>query len=57
VSAQLRLFEEMLDGLERAAAPGGLLVVIEDLHWADPSARRRRWRRGGTAADGVCAIP
>jgi DNA-binding CsgD family transcriptional regulator/tetratricopeptide (TPR) repeat protein len=39
VSAQLRLFEEMLDGLERAAAPGGLLVVIEDLHWADPSSR------------------
>src|SRR5918995_3361106 len=39
VSAQLRLFEEMLDGLERSAAPGGLLVVIEDLHWADPSSR------------------
>src|SRR5918994_925912 len=39
VSAQMRLFEEMLDGLERAAAPGGLLVVIEDLHWADSSSR------------------
>jgi DNA-binding CsgD family transcriptional regulator len=38
-SAQLRLFEEVLDGLARAAAPGGLLVVIEDLHWADPSSR------------------
>jgi DNA-binding CsgD family transcriptional regulator/tetratricopeptide (TPR) repeat protein len=39
VSAQLRLFEEVLDGLERAAVPTGLLVVIEDLHWADPSSR------------------
>jgi len=39
VSAQLRLFEEALDGLERAAVPTGLLVVIEDLHWADPSSR------------------
>ena len=39
VSAPLRLFEEVLDGLERAAVPAGLLVVIEDLHWADPSSR------------------
>ena len=38
-SAPLRLFEEVLDGLERAAVPAGLLVVIEDLHWADPSSR------------------
>jgi DNA-binding NarL/FixJ family response regulator len=36
-SAQLGLFEEVLDTLERAAVPSGLLVVIEDLHWADPS--------------------
>ncbi len=36
-SAQLALFEEVLDTLERAAVPSGLLVVIEDLHWADPS--------------------
>jgi DNA-binding CsgD family transcriptional regulator/tetratricopeptide (TPR) repeat protein len=33
------LFEEVLDTLERAAVPAGLLVVIEDLHWADPSSR------------------
>jgi len=39
VSAQLRLFEAVLDGLEGAAVPAGLLVVIEDLHWADPSSR------------------
>jgi DNA-binding CsgD family transcriptional regulator len=39
VSAQLRLFEEVLDSLEGAAVPAGLLVVIEDLHWADPSSR------------------
>ena len=37
VRAQLGLFEEVLDTLERAAVPSGLLVVIEDLHWADPS--------------------
>ena len=36
-SAQLGLFEEVLDTLERAAVPSGLLVVIDDLHWADPS--------------------
>jgi DNA-binding CsgD family transcriptional regulator/tetratricopeptide (TPR) repeat protein len=36
---QLRLFEEVLDILARAAVPAGLLVVIEDLHWADLSSR------------------
>ena len=39
VSAPLRLFEEVLEGLERAAVPTGLVMVIEDLHWADPSSR------------------
>jgi DNA-binding CsgD family transcriptional regulator/tetratricopeptide (TPR) repeat protein len=39
VPAQLRLFEEVLVEVERAAVPAGLLVVIEDLHWADPSSR------------------
>jgi DNA-binding CsgD family transcriptional regulator len=29
----------VLDRLEGAAVPAGLLVVIEDLHWADPSSR------------------
>jgi DNA-binding CsgD family transcriptional regulator/tetratricopeptide (TPR) repeat protein len=38
-SAQLGLFEEVLDTLECAAVPSGLLVVIEDLHWADVSSR------------------
>ncbi len=38
-SAQLGLFEDVLDTLEYAAVPNGLLVVIEDLHWADPSSR------------------
>jgi DNA-binding CsgD family transcriptional regulator/tetratricopeptide (TPR) repeat protein len=33
------LFEEVLDTVERAAVPAGLLVVIEDLHWADRSSR------------------
>ena len=39
VSLQLRLFHEVLDTVEHAAVPSGLLVVIEDLHWADPSSR------------------
>ena len=39
MSAQLRLFEEVLDTLECVAGRTGLLVVIEDLHWADPSSR------------------
>ena len=38
-SAQLGLFEDVLATLEHAAVPTGLLVVIEDLHWADPSTR------------------
>ena len=38
-SAQLGLFEEVLDTLEDAAVPSGVLVVIEDLHWADQSSR------------------
>jgi DNA-binding NarL/FixJ family response regulator/tetratricopeptide (TPR) repeat protein len=38
-SAQLGLFEEMLDTLERAAVPTGVMVVIEDLQWADASSR------------------
>lgn len=39
MSAQLRLFEEVLDTVGRAAGHSGLLVAIEDLHWADPSSR------------------
>jgi DNA-binding CsgD family transcriptional regulator/tetratricopeptide (TPR) repeat protein len=39
VSDQLRLFEEVLATLEHAAVPAGLVVVIEDLHWADLSSR------------------
>jgi DNA-binding NarL/FixJ family response regulator len=39
-SAQLGLFEDVLDTLEHAAVHTGLLVVIEDLHWADTSSRR-----------------
>jgi DNA-binding CsgD family transcriptional regulator/tetratricopeptide (TPR) repeat protein len=38
-SAQLGLFEDVLAALEHAAVPTGLLVVIEDLHWADLSTR------------------
>jgi hypothetical protein len=38
-SAQLALFEELLNTLEGAATPDGLLLIIEDLHWADVSSR------------------
>ncbi len=38
-SPQLALFEEVLGTLERAAKPAGLLLIIEDLHWADASSR------------------
>ncbi|WP_106585866.1 helix-turn-helix transcriptional regulator [Murinocardiopsis flavida] len=34
-----RLFEEILTLLEAAADKGGLAVILEDLHWADPSTR------------------
>jgi predicted ATPase len=36
---QTRLFEGVVDELERIATPGGALLVIEDLHWAGPSSR------------------
>jgi predicted ATPase len=36
---QTRLFENVVDALERIATPAGALLVIEDLHWADASSR------------------
>jgi DNA-binding CsgD family transcriptional regulator/tetratricopeptide (TPR) repeat protein len=36
---QTRLFEDVVDELERLATPGGALLVVEDVHWADPSSR------------------
>jgi DNA-binding NarL/FixJ family response regulator len=35
--SQLRLFEDVLDALERAAASAPVLLVLEDVHWADAS--------------------
>jgi hypothetical protein len=37
--ARARLFEEFLTLLERLAAAAPLVVVIEDIHWADRSSR------------------
>lgn len=37
--ARLRLFEAILALLRVAAEDGGLLLVLEDLHWADASTR------------------
>src|SRR5437868_12780437 len=35
--AKLRLYEAILSLLREAAEPKGLLLVLEDLHWADAS--------------------
>jgi len=37
--ARTRLFEEMLTLLGRLAEPGPVILLIEDAHWADESAR------------------
>ncbi len=37
--ARARLFEALLELFDRLAADGGLLLTIEDLHWADRSTR------------------
>jgi ATP/maltotriose-dependent transcriptional regulator MalT len=37
--AQARLFEAVLGLLDRLGAGGSVLLVLEDLHWADPSTR------------------
>ena len=39
VQAKLRLFEAILLLLRDAARERGLLLVLEDLHWADPATR------------------
>jgi len=38
-TARLRLFQSLTELVERTAAGHGALVIIEDLHWADPSTR------------------
>jgi DNA-binding CsgD family transcriptional regulator/tetratricopeptide (TPR) repeat protein len=38
-SSQLRLFEALLGLVRRLAAEGPLVVVLEDVHWADTSTR------------------
>jgi DNA-binding CsgD family transcriptional regulator/tetratricopeptide (TPR) repeat protein len=38
-SSQLRLFEALLGLVGRLAADGPLVVVLEDMHWADTSTR------------------
>ncbi|WP_017602077.1 ATP-binding protein, partial [Nocardiopsis lucentensis] len=37
--SRARLFESVLTFLEERAEPGGLTVVVEDLHWSDASTR------------------
>jgi len=38
-TARVRLFQALADVIERAAQPAGAVVLVEDLHWADPSTR------------------
>ncbi|GAA1462367.1 AAA family ATPase [Nocardiopsis exhalans] len=38
-NGRARLFEAVLTFLEESALPGGLSLVIEDLHWSDASTR------------------
>jgi ATP/maltotriose-dependent transcriptional regulator MalT len=38
-TAQARLFEAVLELLDRLGAGGTVLLVLEDIHWADPSTR------------------
>ncbi|GAA4430841.1 helix-turn-helix transcriptional regulator [Georgenia halophila] len=38
-SGRADLFDAVHAALEELAAPAGLLVLVEDLHWADPSTR------------------
>jgi ATP/maltotriose-dependent transcriptional regulator MalT len=38
-AGRTQLFEALLELFERLADESGLLLVIEDLHWADPSTR------------------
>jgi DNA-binding CsgD family transcriptional regulator len=37
--ARARLFEQMLIVLERLAEPGPVVLIVEDMHWADRSSR------------------
>ncbi|GAB3748759.1 ATP-binding protein [Nocardiopsis nanhaiensis] len=37
--SRARLFEAVLTFLEERSRPGGLVVVVEDLHWSDASTR------------------
>ena len=38
-SAQVRLFEALLELLDRLSARGPLVLILEDMHWADRSTR------------------
>ncbi|MGH2859695.1 MAG: ATP-binding protein, partial [Solirubrobacteraceae bacterium] len=38
-SEQVRLFEAALELVDRLSAPAGLVLILEDMHWADRSTR------------------
>ena len=42
------MFESVCDFFERAAAIQPMLIVLEDLHWADKSTTRIARKRGAT---------
>ena len=56
--ARARLFEQMLLVLERLAEAGPVVLVIEDMHWADRSSRDLLafLIRNQPSADGVLMV-
>jgi ATP/maltotriose-dependent transcriptional regulator MalT len=56
--ARARLFEQMLNLLEHLAAPGPVVLVMEDMHWADRSTRDLLafLIRNQASADGVLIV-
>jgi predicted ATPase len=56
-SDRFRLFESVTAVVAAAAEPGGLVVVLDDLHWADPLSARLLAHVGrGLAASRVLAV-
>ena len=62
VQGKLRLFEAVLALLRTCARPGGLLLVLENVHWADASSRElleylvRRLRGAGVMLLVTCRL-
>lgn len=51
-TARFALYDAVVTFLQRVAAPRGLVIVIDDLHWGDPSALQLVGLLGGRAGAG-----